>query len=323
MAIPCVLPIPVAGIIPQSAPTVAADSVIDSDGDAVACREAAGVPPAVLALVLLAQAAAVTARAQAITGMVMARPRVRRVSIHRIVLSWGSGRSQKLLVTAAALDCPGENCRASGKREHRRRRITDVGIRDTGPRPVPARAAGQAPGAGLEALLAGVARGDQGAFEAVCTRAGATMFGVVRSVVRDPSQAEEVLQEVLLEVWRAASRFEPGRGSALAWLATIAHRRAIDKVRAEHRLAERQLRAAWYAVDYDEVAETVEARLDRERVRRCLGSLTRLQRESLTLAYYGGYTLREVAALLGVPEGTVKTRMRDGLIRLRDCLGAG
>ena len=186
-----------------------------------------------------------------------------------------------------------------------------------------ARAAGQAPGAGLEALLAGVARGDQGAFEAVCTRAGATMFGVVRSVVRDPSQAEEVLQEVLLEVWRAASRFEPGRGSALAWLATIAHRRAIDKVRAEHRLAERQLRAAWYAVDYDEVAETVEARLDRERVRRCLGSLTRLQRESLTLAYYGGYTLREVAALLGVPEGTVKTRMRDGLIRLRDCLGAG
>jgi len=145
---------------------------------------------------------------------------------------------------------------------------------------------------------------------------------VVRRVVRDPSQAEEVFQDVLLEVWRAAPRFEPGKGSALAWMATIAHRRAIDRVRAEHRSAERQRRAAWYAVAYDEVAETVEARLDRERVRRCLGSLTRLQCESVTLAYYGGYTSHQVAALLGVPEGTVKTRMRDGLIRLRDCLGA-
>lgn len=198
-----------------------------------------------------------------------------------------------------------------------------MGIRDTGPRPAPGYAvAGSAPGASLESLLAGVARGDQAAFEAVCARAAATMFGVVRSVVRDPAQAEEVLQETLLEVWRAASRFEPGRGSALAWLATIAHRRAIDRVRAEHRMAERQLRAARYSIDFDEVAETVEARLDRERVRRCLGSLTRLQCESVALAYYGGYTLREVAALLGVPEGTVKTRMRDGLIRLRDCLGA-
>jgi len=193
---------------------------------------------------------------------------------------------------------------------------------DAGPRPVRGCAAGQAPGAGLEALLGGVARGDQAAFEAVCARAGATVFGAVRRVVRDPSQAEEVFQDVLLEVWRAAPRFEPGKGSALAWLATIAHRRAIDRVRAEHRSAERQRRAAWYAVAYDEVAETVEARLDRERVRRCLGSLTRLQCESVTLAYYGGYTSHQVAALLGVPEGTVKTRMRDGLIRLRDCLGA-
>lgn len=197
-----------------------------------------------------------------------------------------------------------------------------MGIGDTSSRPLSGCAAEQVPGASLDALLAGVARGDQAAFEAVCARAAATMFGVVRAVVRDPSQAEEVLQDVLLEVWRAASKFQPGRGSALAWLTTIAHRRAIDRVRAENRSAERQLRAARHAVAYDEVAETVEARLDRERVRRCLGSLTRLQCESVTLAYYGGYTFREVAALLGVPEGTVKTRMRDGLIRLRDCLGA-
>ncbi|HEV2452428.1 MAG TPA: ECF RNA polymerase sigma factor SigK [Streptosporangiaceae bacterium] len=198
-----------------------------------------------------------------------------------------------------------------GTREARRGRGADVG---TPPGP-------DRENTGLEALLGNVARGDHAAFEAVCARAGSTVFGVVRSVLRDPFQAEEVTQEVLLEVWRAAARFEPGRGSAMAWVTTIAHRRAIDRVRSEQRSAERQLRAASHAVAYDEVAEAVEARLDRERVRRCLGSLTALQRESMTLAYYGGYTFREVARLLRVPEGTVKTRMRDGLIRLRDCLG--
>ena len=195
-----------------------------------------------------------------------------------------------------------------------------MGISGTGRRPGPG-PAGQAVEADLEGLICGAARGDEAAFAAVCARAGPAVFGVVRTVVRDPGQVEEVCQEVLLEVWRAASRFEPGRGSALAWVTTIAHRRAVDRVRSEHRSAERQLRAATHHIDYDEVAEAVEARLDRERVRRCLGSLTSVQRESVTLAYYGGYTLRQVAALLGVPEGTVKTRMRDGLIRLRDCLG--
>jgi RNA polymerase sigma-70 factor, ECF subfamily len=193
-------------------------------------------------------------------------------------------------------------------------------MRDAGPWPRAGSRAGQAPDAVLEGLLGEVARGDQAAFEAVCSRAGATVFGVVRGVVRDPSLAEEVCQEVLLEVWRCASRFQPGRGSAMAWVTTIAHRRAVDRVRAERRSAERQLRAAAHQVAYDEVAELVEARLEHERVRRSLGSLTPLQRESVTLAYYGGYTFREVAGLLGVPEGTVKTRMRDGLIRLRDCL---
>jgi RNA polymerase sigma-70 factor (ECF subfamily) len=195
-------------------------------------------------------------------------------------------------------------------------------MREAGPRQVPGTAAGQTRHADLEALIGAVARGDQAAFEAVCARAGSAVFGVVRAVVRDPSQVEEVCQEVLLDVWRAASRFEPGKGSAMAWVTTIAHRRAVDRVRSEHRSAERQLRAASHQVAYDEVTEKVEARLDRERVRRCLRSLTSLQRESVTLAYYGGYTMREVAALLAVPEGTVKTRMRDGLIRLRDCLGA-
>jgi RNA polymerase sigma-70 factor, ECF subfamily len=170
-------------------------------------------------------------------------------------------------------------------------------------------------------LLGKVARGDEGAFEAVCTRVAGTVLGVARAVVRDPAQAEEVCQEVLLEVWRVAGRFRPGKGSAMAWVTTIAHRRAVDRVRAEHRLAAREQRATRHAIAYDEVAEAVEARLERERVRRCMGSLTELQRQSVTLAYYGGHTFREVAKLLGVAEGTVKTRMRDGLIRLRDCLG--
>ena len=125
------------------------------------------------------------------------------------------------------------------------------------------RPAGQAPGTDLEALICGVARGDRGAFEAVCARAGPTVFGVVRAVVRDPFQAEEVCQEVLLEVWCAAPTFEPGRGSAMAWVTTIAHRRAIDRIRSERRLAEREMRAASHEVSYDEVAEAVEARLDR------------------------------------------------------------
>jgi RNA polymerase sigma-70 factor, ECF subfamily len=180
----------------------------------------------------------------------------------------------------------------------------------------------RAPGTDLAALLGQVARGDPDAFEAVCHHIAAPVFGTVRRVVRDPAQSEEVAQEVLVEVWQTVSRFDAGRGSAMAWVTTIAHRRAVDRVRSEQKSAERELRGAAHAVAYDDVVETVEATLDRERVRRCLGSLTGLQREALTLAYYGGYTYREVAGLLGVAAGTASTRMRDGLIRLRDCLGA-
>ncbi len=174
----------------------------------------------------------------------------------------------------------------------------------------------------LAPLLARVARGDEDAFAAVYDAAAALVFGVVRGIVRDPAQSEEVMQEVLLEVWRAASRFDPARGSGTAWVVTMAHRRAVDRVRAEQAAAQRERRQPpTGGRDYDVVAETVEARMDAQRVRRCLESLTELQRESVTLAYYGGYTYREVAGLLEVAVGTVKTRMRDGLIRLRDCLG--
>lgn len=190
------------------------------------------------------------------------------------------------------------------------------------PSPQGAPGASEADGTDLPALLGRVARGDRDAFEAVCHQVAAPVFGTVRGVVRDRCQSEEVAQEVLVEIWRTASRFDASRGSAMAWLMTMAHRRAVDRVRSEQRSAERELRAASFTIAYDDVVETVEANLDRERVRRCLGSLTDLQRESVTLAYYGGYTYRQVAGLLGVAAGTVSTRMRDGLIRLRDCLGA-
>ncbi len=178
------------------------------------------------------------------------------------------------------------------------------------------------PGTGsLDALLLAVARGDEGAYEDVYDLTSGWVLGIARKVLRDPAQSEEVMQEVMLDVWRRASAFDPARGTGTAWVMTLAHRRAVDRVRSERSHASRELRAAAAVIDYDEVAEAVEASLDRERVRRCLGSLTTLQRECVSLAYYGGYTYAEVAGLLGVPAGTVKTRMRDGLIRLRDCLG--
>ena len=172
-------------------------------------------------------------------------------------------------------------------------------------------------------LLGQVSRGDEAAFGAVYNQVAGHVFGVARSVLRDPFQAEEVTQEVLLDVWRHASRYDTRRGTAMAWVMTLAHRRAVDRVRSEQAAMQREQRAARPDIDYDMVADNVAARLDAERVRRCLGSLTGLQRESITLAYYQGRTYREVASLLNLPVGTVKTRMRDGLIRLRDCLGVG
>jgi RNA polymerase sigma-70 factor (ECF subfamily) len=183
--------------------------------------------------------------------------------------------------------------------------------------PVP----GEGRGPGLDDLLIRVARGDEAAFERVYDSLSAPVFGLVRRVVRDRAQAEEVAQEVMVEVWRTAARFDPARGNALSWVLTMAHRRAVDRVRSAQASSDRERRAVTEEVAYDQVAEAVTTRLEGERVRRCLDGLTDLQRQAVTLAYYGGYSYPEVAGLLKTPLGTVKTRMRDGLVRLRDCMG--
>ncbi|RRQ70175.1 RNA polymerase subunit sigma [Streptomyces griseofuscus] len=175
----------------------------------------------------------------------------------------------------------------------------------------------------LQHLLHEVALGDQEAFAAVYDTVAGSVLGVARAVLRDQAQSEEVAQDVLVEVWRTAPRYQPERGSALNWILTLAHRRAVDRVRSVEAAAARDTRAALldHQPAYDEVTEQVESRLEQEQVRRCLRTLTELQRQSVTLAYYRGLTYREVAEALALPLGTVKTRLRDGLIRLRDCLG--
>jgi RNA polymerase sigma-70 factor, ECF subfamily len=172
-------------------------------------------------------------------------------------------------------------------------------------------------------LLVAVARGDQAAFGELYDRVAGTVHGVVRKVVRDPAQSEEVTQEVLVEVWRTAVRFDPDKGSARTWILTMAHRRAIDRVRSEQSSRDRTERVGHrdQVRAFDEVAEEVEVRFEHEQVRAALSTLTELQREAVELAYYQGYTYREVSELLDTPLGTIKTRMRDGLIRLRDAMG--
>jgi RNA polymerase sigma-70 factor (ECF subfamily) len=177
-----------------------------------------------------------------------------------------------------------------------------------------------------ESLMARVAKGDQGAFADLYDVLAPRVHAVVLRVLRDPAMAEEVTQEVMVELWRLAPRYDRTRGGVRTWASTISHRRAVDRVRASQSSRDREERDAVLdaaAPAFDEVAEVVEHHLERERVAMAMDSLTDSQRESIELAYWSGYTYREVAAVLDVPEGTVKTRIRDGLIRLRDHLGVG
>lgn len=174
----------------------------------------------------------------------------------------------------------------------------------------------------LNILLALVARGDEAAFARFYDLTGRTLFGVVLRVVRNPALAEEVTQEAYLDIWRQAPRFDRRRGSARSWATTIAHRRAVDRVRAEQARSAREEGDAQRSPDrYEPVIDIAEARIDATLVRQALDDLSQAQRDAVVLAYFGGHTYREVAVLLDVPEGTIKTRIRDGLIRLRDRFG--
>lgn len=181
------------------------------------------------------------------------------------------------------------------------------------------------PGARLASLLRRASRGDEGAFAEWYDATSSRAFGLAVRVLRDRAQAEEVTQEAYLDCWRHAARFDETKGTAMAWLLTIVHRKAVDRVRSAEASAHRD--AAYghreLEVPHDETAEAATASLDATRVRTALADLTSKQREAIQLAFLGGYTHTEVASMLDLPVGTAKTRIRDGLIRLRDALGVG
>ncbi|MFI9771654.1 ECF RNA polymerase sigma factor SigK [Streptomyces sp. NPDC052415] len=191
------------------------------------------------------------------------------------------------------------------------------------PLPFGASRSGRLDPGGLTEIMGRVAHGDKQAFSVLYDALAPLVFGIVVKVVRDRAQSEEVAQEVMIDLWRQAARYRPEAGAVTAWAATIAHRRAVDRVRSAQASADReQAQAAReHTTAFDEVTEQVETRLEAEQVRRCLRGLTELQRQAVTLSYYRGLTCREVAEALRTPLPTIKTRMRDGLIRLRDCMG--
>ena len=175
-------------------------------------------------------------------------------------------------------------------------------------------------GADIDVLVGRVARGDNQAFDALYDQVSSAVYGVARRVVRDPSRAEDVTQDVFLEVWRKASRFDRKLGKAKTWIMTIAHRRAVDAVRRSESLKKQDQHTAPDPVTTDQPGDALIQSEEHGEVRDCLETLTDLQLESVRLAYFNGYTYAEVASVLQKPLPTIKTRMRDGLIRLRDCL---
>jgi RNA polymerase sigma-70 factor (ECF subfamily) len=179
----------------------------------------------------------------------------------------------------------------------------------------------------LADLVHEVARGSASAFERLYDAVADQVYGVALRVLRDPELAEDAAQEALLEVWTTAPRFETARGSARGWILTIAHRRAVDRVRREESHASRARAAhaaAFTSARADDgparVVDALQAEWEATRVRRALARLSELQREALSLAYWKGLTHSEVASELGIPLGTAKARLRDGLLRMRDLL---
>lgn len=175
----------------------------------------------------------------------------------------------------------------------------------------------------LATLLRRSGDGDEAAFASLYDATASTVYGVTLRVSRSPEIATEVLQEAYLMAWQQASRFDSTRGTVLGWLCTLAHRRAVDRVRqvARERDREQSYENRRVGTPADETWQEVEQTLDTEEVQAGLEALTPLQRQAVSLAYYQGCTYQEVARRLGIPVGTAKARIRDGLHRLRTALG--
>lgn len=175
----------------------------------------------------------------------------------------------------------------------------------------------------LDVLLRRVARHDAEAFAAFYDNTRSRVYGLVTRVLRDPGYSEETTQDVYLQVWRSADNFDPAAGSALAWLMTLAHRRAVDRVRSEQAATSRESCHGATTVEppRDHVSDTVISREERQEVVQCLDGLTDLQRQCIQMAYYDGLTYVQVSEKLSANLATVKSRMRDALRGLRNCLG--
>jgi len=196
-------------------------------------------------------------------------------------------------------------------------------------RPVPDGAPQGAPSrdaaARLADLLKRASRGDEAAFAEFYDATSARAYGLALRVVRNPAHAEEVTQEAFIDAWRASTRYDSALGSAAGWLLTIVHRKAVDRVRSVEAATIRD--ETWQRetrpIDHDQTSAAAHSSLEAARVRGAVATLTDVQREAVELTYFGGYTHTEVATMLDVPLGTAKTRIRDGLIRLRDLMGVG
>ncbi|AYF79236.1 sigma-70 family RNA polymerase sigma factor [Nocardia yunnanensis] len=171
-------------------------------------------------------------------------------------------------------------------------------------------------------LIAEISGGDRDAFTELYRMTSHRVYGLALRILGNRATAEEIAQEVYLQVWSLAARYDPGLASPIGWLMMLTHRRAVDRVRREHATETRDIAYGRRTMErgHDVVAETVDLRADRRAVLGCLDTLTQRQRDTIVLAYYGGLTYSDVADRLEVPVGTVKSRIRDGLERLRTCL---
>jgi RNA polymerase sigma-70 factor (ECF subfamily) len=188
--------------------------------------------------------------------------------------------------------------------------------------PSPRRPTGHAEIAEVDGLLLLVATGDREAFARLYDTLAGRVFGLIKRVLRDHAMSEEVMQEVMLEVWRQAPRYDAARGSGLSWIMTMTHRRAVDRVRSEQSRRDRlaQEMAVSSEPDHDPVIESALQEATGSEVLNAIAGLSEVQRQAIVMAYYEGFTQSEISERLNIPIGTVKTRIRDGMIRLRQSL---